>query len=240
MQSFGMTVAPHFSIDMTVFWHDPYPLLEKVRATGPVVFVPELDGVVMCDRDIIDQWEKHIDIFSSEQPGGLMTELMGKNMMRCDGESHQMQRRQMAPAVSPRAVKIHWQTAFADAAAGILDKLAPAGEADICVDYAMLLSGEALRLITGLTNVTASEMDAYSQAMIDGIANYQNNPEIRQRCVSSVAKLDAAIDDRIAAFQINPPDPHTIEGATIIAVLLRAGAPLDQLRANVKLAISGG
>lgn len=235
-----MNMVPRFSIDIQAFWHDPYPVLEKVRAVGPVVFVPELDGVVMCDRDVIDHWEKRIDVFSSEQPGGLMTELMGKNMMRCDGELHQSQRRQMAPAVSPRAVAKHWRTAFFDAAADILDRLAPAGSADICVDYAMLLSGEALRLITGLTNVTASEMDAYSQAMIDGIANYQNDPATRQRCVAAVDALDAAINERIAAFTAHPPAIDSIEGASIIAVLLRAEASHDQLRANVKLAISGG
>jgi len=235
-----MRLAPHFSIDMDAFWHDPYPILERVRCAGPVVFVPELDGVVMCDRDVIDQWEKRIDVFSSEQPGGLMTELMGKNMMRCDGESHQAQRRQMAPAVSPRAVANHWRVAFEDAARLLLDELAPAGEADICVDYAMLLSGEALRLMTGLNNVTAQQMDAYSQAMIDGIANYQNDPNIRQKCVSAVARLDAAIDERMAEFHADPPDANSLEGSTIIAVLLRADAPAEQLRANVKLAISGG
>jgi len=235
-----MKAVPHFSVDMPAFWHDPYPVMERIRALAPVVFVPELDGIVMCDRDLIDHWEKQIDVFSSEQPGGLMTELMGRNMMRRDGDAHQEQRRQMAPAMSPRTVATHWRAAFEQAAKLLLDELAPRGGAEICRDYALLLSGEALRVITGLSNVTATQMDAYSQAMIDGIANYGGDPAVRQRCVDAVDALDTAINERIAAFSASPPDPDTPTGASIIAVLLRGNAPHDQLRANVKLAISGG
>ena len=107
-------------------------------------------------------------------------------------------------------------------------------------EYAMPLSGEALRLITGLNAVSAREMDAYSQAMIDGIANYGGDPEIESRCLHAVAILDAAIDDRLADFRKCAPDPETLEGVSVIAVLQRAGAPDEEIRANVKLVISGG
>ena len=142
-----MQTAPRFDIDMDALWHDPYPQLARLRAEAPVAFVPQLDGIVFTRRDDIDIWEKRIDIFSSEQPGGLMTRLMGQNMMRHDGDAHQSQRRAMQPAVSPRAVQRHWRNAFREAAVRVLDELAPKGRADLCTDYAMTLSGEALRLI---------------------------------------------------------------------------------------------
>ena len=107
-----MQTAPRFDIDMDALWHDPYP---------------QLDGIVFTRRDDIDIWEKRIDIFSSEQPGGLMTRLMGQNMMRHDGDAHQSQRRAMQPAVSPRAVQRHWRNAFREAAVRVLDELAPKG-----------------------------------------------------------------------------------------------------------------
>ena len=94
-----MQTAPRFDIDMDALWHDPYPQLARLRAEAPVAFVPQLDGIVFTRRDDIDIWEKRIDIFSSEQPGGLMTRLMGQNMMRHDGDAHQSQRRAMQPAV---------------------------------------------------------------------------------------------------------------------------------------------
>ena len=66
-------------------------------ARRPVAFVPQLDGIVFTRRDDIDVWEKRVDVFGSEQPGGLMTRLMGKNMMRHDGAAHQTQRQAMQP-----------------------------------------------------------------------------------------------------------------------------------------------
>jgi len=235
-----MQTAPRFDIDMDALWHDPYPQLARLRAEAPVAFVPQLDGIVFTRRDDIDIWEKRIDIFSSEQPGGLMTRLMGQNMMRHDGDAHQSQRRAMQPAVSPRAVQRHWRNAFREAAVRVLDELAPKGRADLCTDYAMTLSGEALRLITGLDNVTAHEMDAHSQAMIDGISNYAGDADIEARCLGAVAALDAAIGARLDDFAASPPDPHSIDGVSVIAVLQHAGATHDQILANVKLVISGG
>jgi len=236
----SMAIAPNFDIDMAAFAKDPYPILERLQRQAPVAFVPQLDGIVMTRRDDIDTWEKRVDVFSSEQPGGLMTRLMGENMMRRDGDGHQSQRGQMRPAVSPRAVAHFWRGAFRHAAADILADLARKKGANLCVDYAMLLSGEALRLITGLSNVSAREMDAHSQAMIDGISNYSGDPDVEARCIAAVTALDNAIDDRIAAFSAAPPDAESLEGCSIIAVLLRCAAPLYQLHANIKLAISGG
>ena len=235
-----MTTAPPFDIDMDAFWHDPYPTLARLQAEAPIAYVPQLDGIVMTRRDDIDHWEKRIDIFSSEQPGGLMTRLMGQNMMRCDGEAHQTQRRAMQPAVSPRSVARHWRAAFRTAAAAILDDLVPRGRADLCTDYAMPLSGEALRLITGLQTITAAEMDAHSQAMIDGISNYAGDAAVEARCLAAVAALDAAIDEKRGECETHPPDPDGLEGLSVIAVLQRAGAPRDQILANTKLVISGG
>ncbi|MEC8121855.1 MAG: hypothetical protein VX113_08005 [Pseudomonadota bacterium] len=149
---------------------------------------------------------------------------MGQNMMRCDGDSHQRQRRQMQPAVSPRTVSRHWQVAFRTAAASILRDLAPRGEADLCTEYAMPLSGEALRLITGLDNVSAKQMDAHSQAMIDGISNYAGDADTEARCLAAVAALDLAIGDRLADFASSPPDPESAAGVSVIAVLQRAAA----------------
>ena len=73
----GMTRPPVIDIDMDAFWRDPYPALDHLRRTAPVAFVPQLDGIVFTRRDDIDVWEKRVDVFSSEQPGGLMTRLMG-------------------------------------------------------------------------------------------------------------------------------------------------------------------
>ena len=77
------------------------------------------------------------------------------------------------------------------------------------------------------------DMDAWSQAMIDGIANYTGNKEVEARCHAATAGIDAAIDDMIPVVTKHP-------NSSILSVLLAAGQPIDSIRANIKLAISGG
>ena len=228
-----MSHAPHYEIDVQKFWADPYPDLARMRKQAPIAFVPQFGSTVFTRRDDIFSQEKRIDVFSSHQPAGLMNRLMGHNMMRKDGEAHMSERAAMFPAVSPRRVRDTWLTKFQAHADRILEALAPQGEADLVKAFALPLSAECLKDITGLTNMRFEDMDAWSQAMIDGIANYTGDPAIEARCHAATAGIDAAIDDMIPVVTTHP-------NTSMLSVLLSAGMPIESVRANIKLAISGG
>jgi cytochrome P450 len=228
-----MSNAPHYAIDVQRFWADPYPDLARMRKEAPIAFVPQLGSTVFTRRDDIFSQEKRIELFSSHQPAGLMNRLMGHNMMRKDGAAHMSERAAMFPSVSPRAVRDTWLRKFKVHAERILDELAPRGGADLVKAFALPLSAECLKDITGLTNMRFEDMDAWSQAMIDGIANYTGDPAVEARCHAATAGIDAAIDDMIPVVK-NHPD------SSILSVLLSAGQLVENIRANIKLAISGG
>ena len=63
---------------------------------------------------------KKIDVFSSDQPDGLMTKLMGKNMMRKDGEDHLNERKAIFPSISPKTTMAVWRKKFEEVAEEIL------------------------------------------------------------------------------------------------------------------------
>ena len=228
-----MSTAPHIDIDPASFWSDPYPLLKKMRREAPIAFVPQLGSTLLCARDDISISEKQIDVFSSHQPEGLMNKLMGHNMMRKDGEAHQLERRAIFPAVSPKAVKAHWTTQFQAHADRIIDGIEPDGRIDFMRDFALPFSAECLKSITGLTNMRFQDMDAWSQAMIDGIANYAGDPIVEARCHAATAGIDAAIDDMLPVTRKNPDQ-------SLLGVMIASGMPMQSVRANIKLAISGG
>jgi cytochrome P450 len=228
-----MSNAPQHNIDVASFWADPYPDLARMRKEMPIAFVPQLGSTIFTRRNDIYSQEKRIDLFSSHQPGGLMNVLMGHNMMRKDGDAHMSERAQMFPAVSPRVVKVTWLKKFQAHADRILEELAPARRADLTKAFALPLSAECLKDITGLTNMRYQDMDAWSQAMIDGIANYTGNRQVEALCNAATAGIDAAIDEMIPVVSKHP-------NTSILSVLLSAGQPIDSIRANVKLAISGG
>ena len=228
-----MSSAPRVDIDLSAFWADPYPVLARLRAEAPIAFVPQLGGTVFARRDDIFVSEKKIDVFSSHQPEGLMNKLMGHNMMRKDGEAHLSERRAIFPSVSPKTVKLHWTREFQAHADRIIEALLPQGQAEFCKEFALPFSAECLKSITGLTNMRFEDMDAWSQGMIDGIANYVGDPEVEARCHRATAGIDAAIDE-MAPILAKAPDQ------SLLGVLLQSGMPMESVRANIKLAISGG
>jgi len=226
-----MSDAPRFDIDLATFAADPYPALARMRAAAPICFVPQLGATLITRRDDIWAQEKRVEVLSSYQPGGLMTRLMGENLMRKDGPAHQAERRALFPALSPVTVRDHWAPRFRAACAAVLDGLAPRGQADLVQDFAIPVSGAALCAVTGLTDMDPRRMDAVSQAMIDGCANYAGDPAIEARCHAATAEIDAHIDRALARGGADP---------SCVAVLARAGQAEASLRANVKLVISGG
>ncbi len=228
-----MSNAPVYEIDPQAFWNDPYPDLKKMRRDTPIAFVPQLGATLITRRDDIFSEEKKIDVFSSDQPEGLMTVLMGQNLMRKDGEAHQAERKAIFPTISPKTVKQVWTDQFRTATQAILDNLATGNSCDLVRDYAMPVSGEALKAITGLTQIEAAEMDRVSQGMIDGCANYAGDREVEANCNDCTASIDRYITERI-------PEVDTTPDFSLLSVQRQAGLSDEQIRANIKLAISGG
>lgn len=69
--------------------------------------------------------------------------------------------------------------------------------------------------------------------MIDGIANYAGDPEVEARCHAATAGIDAAIDDMLPVVRAKP-------NHSLLSVMLEGGLPMESIRANIKLTISGG
>ncbi|TBX29245.1 cytochrome P450 [Nioella sediminis] len=228
-----MSDAPVFEIDPPTFWADPYPTLKRMRAEVPIAYVPQLNATLITRRDDIFTQEKRVEVFSSDQPDGLMTVLMGQNMMRKDGADHAAERKAVFPTVSPKTVRDVWTAQFRARTGEVLDRIAPLGRCDLVKDFALPVSGEALKAITGLTNMSYAEMDRVSQGMIDGCANYAGDPEVEARCHDCTASIDRHIDDRM-------PELRKCPDRSLLSVQMQAGLSDAQIRANVKLAISGG
>ncbi len=130
-------------------------------------------------------------------------------------------------------MRAHWRAEFQAHADRILDEIAGAGRADLLAQFALPLSGECLKSLTGLTNMRFSEIDAWSQAMIEGIANYTGDPAVEARCHAATAGIDAAIDDMLPVVRKAP-------NHSLLSVMIHGGMPEANVRHNIKLAISGG
>lgn len=228
-----MSDAPRYDIDPDAFWMDPYPDFEVMHRTCPIAYVPQLDATLITRHEDIALNEKKTDVFSSWQPQGLMTQLMGENLMRKDGRAHMNERRAIYPSMSPQVVKKHWHALFEQHARQVVSTLAGERNADLFWRYAMPVSAHALRVMTGLTNISPDEMNAVSQGMIDGCANYAGDPAVEARCHECTASIDRHIDERLNSGIAE-------DDVSLLGVQIAAGLSEEQLRANIKLSISGG
>ena len=211
--------------------------LPDVRAPAlnrPIAFVPQLGSTLFTRRDDIFVSEKNIDVFSSHQPSGLMNKLMGHNMMRKDGDAHMSERKAIFPSVSPKTVKAHWSAQFQAHADRLLDELAPAGRADLVKAFALPLSAECLKshhrphqhALSGHGCLVAGHDRRHRQlrrrsgrgsALPRGDGRYRRG---HRRHGSRACKKS--------------PNP------SLLSVMLEGGMPMESVRANIKLAISGG
>ncbi|WP_322865550.1 cytochrome P450 [Aquicoccus sp. G2-2] len=228
-----MSSAPTVHIDPAAFAADPYPAMAEMRRDAPIAFVPELGATLFTRRDDIFTQEKRTATFSSLQPDGLMTLLMGENLMRKDGEAHAFERKILFPALSPRTARDHWALLFRDKTEAILNTLKPNGKCDLVRDFAMPASAEALKLVTGLENMPAEELDRTSQGMIDGCANYTGDPQIEANCLDCTASIDRHITEMMPRLKAAP-------NPSALSVQMQAGLDDAATRANIKLIISGG
>ncbi len=226
-----MSSTPIVHVDLPSFWANPYPALREMRKNTPICFVPELNRTLITRRDDIVKAEPDIASFSSLQLDGLMTRLMGENLMRKDGASHGLERKAIFPTLSPKTVRNVWTAQFHAVADAILKDIKPLKNGDLFTLFATHLSGEALRIITGISGLSWQEMDQTSQAMIDGISNYAGDPLIETACNIATKKIDTAIQ-AASAREADAPD--------LLKIMQAAGLPKPSIYANIRLAISGG
>jgi cytochrome P450 len=115
----------------------------------------------------------------------------------------------------------------------IIESSPAQGPLDFVQAFALPFSAECLKSNTGLTNMRFQDMNAWSQGMIDGIANYTGDPAVEARCHAATAGIDAAIDDILPVLTKSPDK-------SLLSVMIASGMPMESVRANIKLAISGG
>lgn len=229
----GQYDVPLFKEDMGAFWSDPYPAMKRLRDEAPVAMMPIVETRMISRYADVSEFMGRYDLLSNEIPDDGMNDLMGHNLMRKDGDLHRCERKAMLPTIAPKTAKTHWTALFEDMVDRVLDDVSPRGQADFLSDIAMRICGEALRLITGLSNMGWQDIDRTSQAMIDALALMGLDQKSKKKSLEATAFIDAHIDGM-------KPELQKSSNASLISTQLEAGLSDAQIKANVRLAISGG
>ncbi|WP_207839670.1 cytochrome P450 [Williamsia soli] len=214
---------------------DPYPAYARLRTEEPVAWVPELGRYLVTKFEDVMFVERHPELFSSVEEPSMMTRAIGNTLLRQDGDPHRRIRKAAEGPVRPKMIKDRWAAAFQANADQLIDGFITDGKADLVKDFAGPLAATNLATILGLRNATATDMQRWSQAFIDGCGNYAEDPEVWRRCEIARAELDQAVTDAL-------PDARQIAEPTVISSMAHADGALtdDEIRTNVKIFIGGG
>ncbi|MDV8128857.1 cytochrome P450 [Rhodococcus sp. IEGM 1304] len=223
-------------ISLTDLYNDPYPYYARLRATDPVHWLPAAGRYLVTRHQDVVHLERHPEIFIANEEGSLMTRVMGHTMIRKDGEAHRRERAATEPALRPRVVKEHWQPTFERNTHDLIDSYIERGNADLFSDFAGPLAARNLACLLGLRNVTDTDLQTWSQSLIDGGGvNYGDDGAVWQRARTAASAIDDAIDDILPHVRRNPDE-------SVISCMVHADDPLtlEEIRANVKVIVGGG
>jgi hypothetical protein len=209
---------------------DPYPLYRRLRNEGACVWLAAANRYVVPRWEDVVALDEHPGITAREEPS-LMTRAMGRTMLRTDGDEHARLR---APAHAPlrfRGFAERWGDMLTREALALLAPRRDRGHMEVLREFAGPFAARTLKLLLGLHAARDEDLEFASQAFIDGIGNYAEDGETWQRC----ERANRLVDDAITA------DWDRAEDGTVVRALIDAGTLSDdEVRANIKLFISGG
>ncbi len=224
-------------ITLEALAENPYPLYRRLRDEG-VVWVEAVERWLVTRWEDFDAVERDSDSYTAMEHGSLQTRVMGRTMLRSDGAAHRRLRRAAQGALTPQVIERHWLPEFRRVAAELIGGLEPRGSADLMRELCGPYAARCLGLVLGLTEASDDALQEWSQALMDGCANYGDDPAVWERSERAVAEIDAATDAAIERVRARPD--HSVISAMVH--FDGDGEPLsrEEVRANTKLVIGGG
>ncbi|MEI9430248.1 cytochrome P450 [Mesorhizobium sp. Cs1299R1N3] len=212
---------------------NPYPVFKRVRDLGPVVKVEAANIMMVTRFDDIMAIERDPETFSSVNPQSLLNTVIGPNLMRKDGEDHARERAAIDPSLRPGVVKRCWAEPMQAICADVISQIEHKGEAELFEDLAAPIAARALCDILGIEGVDWPTMVLWSQSLIDGSGNYSHNPDIARKAKEAAKGVESAVDRMLPLHRDDP-------NASMLSSMLQAGQTVEQIYANIKVAIGGG
>ncbi len=215
---------------------DPFPIYRRLRAEAPVLRVKALGRTLLTKAADTRYVKDTPDLFSSDDPNTPMKRaFQAHTLMRKDGAAHARERMAMAPAFAPSVITKEWMPRYEQIAAEYVARL-PRGEV---VDLFAALSGpyaaRGLAVLLGLEEVTDTQLQRWSQTLIDGAGNFGWAQAPFAATDAAHIEMNALMDQKSDQY-LRAPDN------TALSVMLNADDPIEraQMYANVKIAIGGG
>lgn len=215
----------------------PEAAADRLLREAPVASVPFIGGLLLSSYQAIQQTmtdpAKHTVVGAD---GGTTDRAVGPSLMRREGTEHARQRNQILASLRPATVAQAWTKIFEKNARRRARDLIDAGPgANLDAVFARPYAADNLAAVIGLPDLNHQDVVRWSQSMVAASANLLHDPDLFKASDLANDQLDALITDAIPYLREHPDD-------SMLSVMLHSDdpLPLETIRANIKLAVSGG
>jgi cytochrome P450 len=216
---------------------DPDAVADRLLEEAPIAFVPLFNGLIISRFDLVQKILTHNELHTVVGgDGGATVRAVGPSLIHEEGETHTVQRSQIMPSLRPKAVEQEWMKVFTDNAERALGRLIEAGPgANFDEAFSRPFAADNLSAVIGIPSLDFEDVIRWSGAMTAGSVNLFDIPEIWAASDIAQAESGAAIDEAIPYLKRNPNN-------SMLSMLINAEhtLPLEVIKANIRLAISGG
>lgn len=183
------------TITLADLTNDPFPIYRRLRRDAPVVRVASMGRTLVTRAADTKYVKDNPKLFSSDDPKTPMTRaFQAHTLMRKDGADHMRERMAMAPAFAPKVIKEKWVPAYERIAEEYVARL-PHGEV---VDLFPMLAGpyaaRGLAVLLGMEEATDTQMQRWSQTLIDGAGNFGLRDDLFAASDAANAEMNALLD----------------------------------------------
>ena len=148
---------------------DPHPLLARLREGEPVSWLPALGGWLVTRRDLALQVMRDPDTFTVDDPRFSTGQVVGPSMLTLDGHEHTRHRAPFAAPFRLDAVRKRFTEPVAEEVDRLLDRIAPAGTAELRRELAGPLAAATVTHALGLEEAGTGEVLGWYDAIVGSV-----------------------------------------------------------------------
>lgn len=226
---------------------DPYPLYRRLRERHPVFWDPFLCAWVVTDYANVLAVLHSFSAARTPAPAQLsalgqdalepIARVMAKQMLFMDAPAHTRLRALCSRAFTPWRVE-QLREHIQDIADRLLDRVVPAGRAEVLADFAAPLPAIVTAELLGVPAADHEQLKAWSADYAEVVGNFQHDPDRIGRVLRSLKEMTAYFQ-----AAIREKERRSREG--LLSSLLAAevdGSRLseDEVIANVIITMVGG
>jgi cytochrome P450 len=219
----------------------PHAVHAMLRAAEPVSWIPVLDAWLVTRHDLALEVMRDPDAYTVDDPRFSTARVVGPSMLSLDGGEHARHREAFAASFRPGAVRERFAEGIREQADHLIDRLAPAGEAELRRAFAGPLATSIIAGALGIPAEDAPTVLRWYDAIVAGVTEISAGAIVPETALEAAAalrsRLRRALDE--APTSLLAAAAHALDAEQLLAnaaVLMFGGIETTEgMIANVLL-----